>query len=410
MFRRYFIVLIFALSMLSPNFVKASDTQLEKSLNARAALLMDAETGRILYTKNAEEKMAVASTTKIVTCILILEEGNLSDYTCVSETAASQPRVHAGYKSGECYRIKDLLYAMMLESHNDAAVCLAEYLSGSIDAFSEKMNALAKKVGCEQSLFIMPNGLDAYSEKYQSENGASAEDMAKLLRYCVMQSEKKEEFIKLTQTDSHSYHNYVRNEEDQWETGNRTFMVQNTNRFLYTEKGAYTGKTGFTNKAGYCYVGACMREGKNLIYVVLGCGWPPKKELKWRDSEKLINYGMEQFELVEFLFGADEIPEICVENGAVRLPTLKQKYCVRTIVTKKKGNVLMKQGEKIESRVKIEKTLPLPVQIGQKIGEIEYNINDTVIAKVAIRSAEEIGVRTFQWYFDVILQFFFSYL
>ena len=134
------------------------------NLYALSAVLMDGTSGRVLYGKNAEEPRAMASTTKIMTCILILEQCNLEETAKTSAYAASMPKVHLGAMEGEEFLVKDLLYSLMLESHNDSAVILAEHLRGSVSEFAAKMNEKAKEIGCENTWFITPNGLDAQEE------------------------------------------------------------------------------------------------------------------------------------------------------------------------------------------------------------------------------------------------------
>ena len=134
--------------------VKPSD------LYARSAVLMDAETGRILFGKNKDEQMPMASTTKIMTCILALENGNLSDKAEVSSVASAQPKVKLGMTQGQTFYLKDLLYSLMLESHNDSAVAIAECIAGNVDKFADMMNKKASQLGCNSTYFITPNGLD----------------------------------------------------------------------------------------------------------------------------------------------------------------------------------------------------------------------------------------------------------
>ena len=132
-----------------------------EQLYAQSAVLMDADSGRILFEKNGNEQKPMASTTKIMTCILALEEGNPEDVVTASAYAERQPKVHLGVKEGERYRLQDLLYSLMLESHNDSAVMIAEHIGGSVKGFAELMNAKAKKIGCKDTYFVTPNGLDA---------------------------------------------------------------------------------------------------------------------------------------------------------------------------------------------------------------------------------------------------------
>ena len=162
---------------------------------------MDADNGRVLFEKNGSEKKPMASTTKIMTCILALEEGNLTDVVNVSENAARQPKVHLGMQMDEKFYLRDLLYSLMLESHNDSAVAIAEHIGGSVQAFADKMNAKAKEIGCRDTYFITPNGLDASDDK--GEHSTTAEDLARIMSYCILKSPKKESFLSITQKGSY---------------------------------------------------------------------------------------------------------------------------------------------------------------------------------------------------------------
>ena len=145
--------IIFMLLLLAaPVSAKAEDMQ----LYAQSAVLMDGDSGRILFGKNEQEVRAMASTTKIMTCILVLENTDPSDTAAASENAAMQPKVHLGVQKGETFYVKDLLYSLMLESHNDAAVILAEKTAGSVEAFAEKMNQKAEEIGCSDTHFVTP--------------------------------------------------------------------------------------------------------------------------------------------------------------------------------------------------------------------------------------------------------------
>ncbi|MCR2020894.1 serine hydrolase, partial [Blautia pseudococcoides] len=177
------------------------------SLYATSAVLMDADSGRILYEKNGFEKRPMASTTKIMTCILALEKGNAEDIVTASAYAASRPKVHLGVAEGETFRFGDLLYSLMLESHNDAAVMIAEHLGGSVEGFADMMNAKAGELGCEDTYFITPNGLDASVTvgEEQKVHSTTAADLARIMRYCIKESPCREEFLNVTRTASYSF-------------------------------------------------------------------------------------------------------------------------------------------------------------------------------------------------------------
>jgi len=240
-----------------------------EELHAKSAVLIDGETGRILFEKNSHEKRSNASTTKILTCILAIENGNMGDVVEISHKAASMPKVNMKTKAGEKYRLKDLLYAMMLESYNDVAVAVAERLSGNVENFAKMMNEKAIQIGAYNSNFVTPNGLD--SDNHYS----TAYDMALIGAYAV----KNEIFLEITNTKSYSFNEL---------TGKRNITVYNRDRFLEVDKNAVGIKTGFTGKAGYCFVGAINNEGHKMVSCVLGSRWPPNKRYKWDDTEKIM--------------------------------------------------------------------------------------------------------------------------
>ena len=292
--------IIFMLLLLAaPISAKAEDMQ----LYAQSAVLMDGDSGRILFGKNEQEVRAMASTTKIMTCILVLENTDPSDTAAASENAAMQPKVHLGVQKGETFYVKDLLYSLMLESHNDAAVILAEKTAGSVEAFAEKMNQKAEEIGCSDTHFVTPNGLD--DEDAGGEHATTAVDLARILRYCIMQSPKRDEFLEITRTKTYEFSDVEQKKH---------YSCYNHNAFLDMMEGALTGKTGFTGKAGYCYVGALESEGRTFVVALLGCGWPNNRSYKWTDTKKLMDYAKEHFYIREFEMNA-QTPQVLVEGG-----------------------------------------------------------------------------------------------
>lgn len=169
-------------------------------LYARSAVLMDADSGRILFGKEADKARPMASTTKIMTCILALEYGNPEEIVEVSAYAATMPKVKLYVRQGEKYRLKDLLYSLMLESHNDSAVVIAEAVGGSVEGFAAMMNQKARDIGCFDTYFITPNGLDAVVNDSGRTHSTTARDLAKIMAYCVTDSAAREEFLEITRT------------------------------------------------------------------------------------------------------------------------------------------------------------------------------------------------------------------
>ena len=221
--RKWLIVCVLILIMgnrVGTNFVRATTQMTEKTMQttektrteevekmkepsglyALSACLMDADTGRVLFEKNGQEQRAMASTTKIMTLIVTLEGADLESVVTVSEKAARQPDVQLNINTGEKYYLKDLLYSLMLESHNDTAVAIAEHVAGSVEAFAGIMNQKAKELGLENTYFVTPNGLDGEDEG--GVHSTTAVELARIMSYCIKESEEATEFLKITQTPS----------------------------------------------------------------------------------------------------------------------------------------------------------------------------------------------------------------
>lgn len=274
--------------------VKAEDSL---NLHALSGILIERESGRVLWALNPYEERSMASTTKIMTCIVALENGNLDDLVTVSKLAASAQPVKLYIKPGETYRLEDLLYALMLQSSNDVAVAIAEHVGGSVDEFCRMMTEKANEIGALSTSYKTPNGLDA--------NGhySTAYDLALIANYAL----SNERFLEIINTSS-------------WQitrdNGNsRVIGVTNKNNFLYSYDGAYGVKTGFTNKAGYCFVGASEQNGMDLISVVLGSGWPPNRNYKWSDTRKIMNHGYAKYQLKPVLKDDVDFDPVTVIKG-----------------------------------------------------------------------------------------------
>lgn len=330
------------------------------NLYARSALLLDASNNRVLYEENGYSVMPMASTTKIMTCILAIESGKLQDMVTVSARAASMPKVKMGMQKGESYRLEDLLYSLMLESHNDTAVAIAEYLGGSVEGFAAMMNEKAKSLGCENTYFITPNGLDA--NKSGKQHSTTARDLAVIASYAI----KNEEFLKIVNTRNYSFSD---------STGKRDIRLNNLDRFLDLMEGAIGIKTGFTNGAGYCFVGALTKEGKTFVSVVLGSGWPPNKTWKWTDTTKLMNFGLSSYQ-EKNIFQANSYKNILVPNGV--------ESSVEIGVDKEDILLLLSEFDTVEKKVVLEKDIMAPVEKGTQIGEEQYYVNGNIYRKLPI--------------------------
>ncbi len=357
------------------------------ALYAQSAALMDADTGRILYAKNAEEQRPMASTTKIMTLILALENANPDDLVTVSAYAASMPDVQLHLRAGEHYRLGDLLYSMMLESHNDSAVAIAEHVGGSVADFARLMNAKARDIGCYATYFITPNGLDA--EDDTGVHSTTAADLARILRYCIMQSPKKEEFLKITRTNAYSFSDLE---------GIRTFTVGNKNAFLHMMEGALTGKTGFTGNAGYCYVGALRQGERTFIVALLACGWPNNRSYKWSDTRKLMSYGLERFTYRK-VWQEPKLPELPVKNGLPDNGNLEEEARIRLRLSSEEPDLklLLSEDEQVQVETHISQEVTAPVEPGTLLGSVRYLLDGQVVKVYTVEAAEDVKAVTLGW-------------
>lgn len=381
--------------------VQAEDeVQMDASqLYAQSAVLMDGESGRVLFEKGGGEERPMASTTKIMTCILALEKGNLNDIVTVSEEAARQPEVHLGMKEGDQFYMEDLLYSIMLESHNDSAWAVAEHISGSVEEFSNLMDQKAKELGCSHTNFVTPNGLDGEDE--DGIHRTTAEELARIMQYCIMESPQKEAFLQITQTKTRTF---------QDTTGKKQFTCNNHNAFLNMMEGALTGKTGFTGEAGYCYVGAVRQGDRTLIVALLACGWPNNKNYKWVDMKKLVQYGLDQFEYRQCWEEAlqnDEIrileagKEKEVKDSVTQDGNLYEDGTVNAFlnisVTDREKRILMKKTETIEIQIQEQDTIQAPVEKNKKLGKVTLLLNGEVLDRKNIISGEQILKKDLLW-------------
>lgn len=369
-------------------------------LYAQAAVLMDADSGRVLYGKNENEPMPMASTTKIMTCILALEYGNPDDIVEVSAYAASMPKVKLFMKQGEKYRLGDLLYSLMLESHNDSAVVIAEAVGGSVEGFAAMMNQKARDIGCYDTYFITPNGLDAVVNDTGQIHSTTAADLAKIMAYCIMDSPAKERFLEITQTKEYQFCD---------ESGNRNFHCNNHNSFLEMMDEAISGKTGFTNKAGYCYVGAVESEGRTFTVALLACGWPSHKTYKWSDMKKLAQYGMENYEYCD-IYKEQQFADIPVINGiADASATPYDKASVAVSLEKQEENTLpylLCKEDIVEVKTSIVKEIEAPVFAGEKVGQVAYYLNDELVKTYMVVTTGEVEGISYPWILQYVFKLF----
>lgn len=342
------------------------------SMYSGSYALMDATTGRVLKGKEETSPMANASTTKILTCIVTLEKCNLEEIVEISSYAASQPRVKMGLQEGEKYALKELIYGLMLESYNDCAVAIAEHVAGSAEEFAKMLNRKAKEIGCKDTYFITPNGLDA-----EDENGfhhTTAEDLCKIMAYCTWDSPQKDTFLQITQT--RNYASFV-----------------NRNAFLNQMDGVLTGKTGFTNKAGYCYVAAMEVNGERYCIALLACGWPNNKDYKWQDARTLFEYGMEIYDNKQVIL-KKFTEEIKVDGyvGEPKVSDINQNGSLSLYLEEKEYRFLMAEEDKISTELIIYTDTELPIKKGQVMGTCNLYLEDALIDSIPLFASENVNI------------------
>ncbi|MBS6195596.1 MAG: D-alanyl-D-alanine carboxypeptidase [Clostridiales bacterium] len=388
--RKFCLCILAALCLLTGFPLLCSAAELNESeLYARSACLLDADSGRVLYGKEASQPMPMASTTKIMTCILALEAERGEELVTVSANAASQPRVHMGAGEGEQFLLNDLLYALMLNSDNDAAVMIAEHIAGTVEEFAGMMNRKVEEIGCEQTHFVTPNGLDGEDE--EGVHSTTAVDLARIMRYCITDSPQKEMFLQITRTPSYTF----------WNNGHtRMYNCTNHNAFLGMMDGALTGKTGFTADAGYCYVGALQWEGKTLIVSLLACGWPNNKGYKWADTKKLMTYGLQNYTYRD-IFEHKELGSLPVEGGQYEEmaigETARTPIGYHTDQSEISFPLLLRQDEQIRVEYQIPEKLKAPVNEGQLIGKVQYFLGEELLKEYPVYAEKQVDVLDFSW-------------
>ncbi len=364
-------------------------------LHALSAVLMDGDSGRVLYEKDGKTPLANASTTKVLTCIVALESSPGDDYVQVSQNAASQPEVRLGLQKGEQYYLEDLLYSLMLKSHNDTAVAIAEHCGGTVEGFARMLNRKAKQIGCKDTYFITPNGLDA-----QDENGkhhTTAEDLALIMRYAI----KNKTFLHISQTRDYTFSEI---------TGKRTFSVHNANALLDMMDGVLAGKTGYTSQAGYCYVCAWEEEGKTFVVSLLGCGWPNHKTYKWSDTKKLLSYGAYNYDYQTY-WQEPHTSKILVTDGVENMQNIGEKVYLRgkcSVTSEdREKEILLKKGEAVTCKTEIPQKVSAPVLKGEKLGRIAYYLDGKLIASYPVYAERSVEKISFKWYTEKVFHDFF---
>ena len=387
--KRRILIFICAVLLTGVRVQQVEAKEFQENLHAESAALMDADTGRVLYGKEERKIRPMASTTKVMTCILALERAEGNEIVEVSSEAAAQPDVQLNMQKGEQYYLKDLLYSLMLKSHNDTAVAIAEHVGGSVEKFAKMMNDKATQIGCTQTHFVTPNGLDAKDEGGM--HSTTARDLALIMRYAI----QNENFLTIAQTTDYNFSDL---------SGKRTFVLHNTNALLGNMDGILAGKTGFTVGAGYCYVCAVKREDRTFIIAVLASGWPSHKNYKYEDTSKLVNYAFEQYHYYE-VWKETQIGALEIRNGIPISDRLFEAAYSNVEVLgamEKRRRILLREDEEIQVREEIKNDLSAPVQEGDVAGNIVYTLNGDVVCRYPIILKNTIRQKNFWWCYKKI--------
>ena len=331
-------------------------------LNAKSAILMEESTGNILYESNPDERLPIASVTKVMTMLLIMEavdsgKISLDDMVTVSENAMSYGGSTMFLETGEQLTVNDMLKGIAVASANDGCVAMAEHLAGSESAFVDMMNEKAKELGMENTHFMNTNGLD------EDDHYSSARDVAIMSRELM-----KHETI----------FNYTSIWMDTLRGGK--FQLANTNKLIRFYDGANGLKTGSTSKALCCLSAAAKRNDMQLIAVVLGA---PTSAERFASAKSLLDYGFANYEVNTQITAGDEVQKIAVEKGVDKEVGVVAGDSCSTLV--KKG-----QEDNITKEMKIDETITAPIEAGQKIGTMTISRDGEVIADIDLNASSAV--------------------
>ena len=353
----------FAAETALPEEYTAPPGDLLPAVTARSAVVMEATTGKILYSRNMDERRYPASTTKIMTLIVALEEGSLDDMVAASENASHTEGSTIWLEPGEKMRMLDLLYGMMLVSGNDATVAVAEHIAGSVDAFAQRMTAKAHEIGAVNTSFVNSSGLP--DERHYT----TAHDLALIAAYGY---------------GNPMFEQIVSTKEKQipWGKNDYDRVLRNENKMLWLYDGGNGVKTGYTDAAGRCLVSAAKRDGIQLVAVVLD------SQYMWNDSIALLNYGFEKIHPVKLAAKNSTIKTVDVISG--RKKSLELKLAEDLTVP-----------EADQDQGKFSKVIHSPDQVyaavrqGDVLGTMDIMYDGKKIASANLVAAESIEKKSF---------------
>lgn len=374
--RKIFSLIIFAIilcstfsSTLAATLAEKTD-ELEKNLSSEAVLLMEASTGKVVYEKNGYEKKYPASTTKIMTAILAIEHCNLNETATASEFAINS--VPSGYSTaniqiGETLSVKDLLYALMLQSANESAVILAEHVSGSQEAFANLMNEKAKELGCKNTHFINPNGI--HNENHYT----TAYDLTLITQY-AMKNQTFRDIVKTTSFTLPATTSYPSESRTYANTNNLIIYDARNRPDNYYYKYATGVKTGYTSAAKNCLVASAEKNGIEYISVVLGASITYEStgsvSHRYVDTISLFDYAFDNFSFRKLKSANNLIKTIKIENGK------KDENSLDLLIASDVNSLvsLDNKSTQIDPDITLKEGLSAPITKGDIVGTISYKI------------------------------------
>ena len=363
----------------------------EPKINSRSAVVIDRKSKNIIYGKNENVKKAMASTTKIMTAMVVIQNTNLNNTVEISKKAAGTGGSRLGLKAGDKVTVKDLLYGLLLRSGNDCAVALAEYVAGSVQEFSNLMNQNAQMLGLNNTHFVTPHGLD------EEEHYTTAYELAILADYAL----NNELFAQIVNKKSYTI-NINKNSK----------TLNNTNELLGNLNGVYGVKTGFTNGAGRCLVTSIKRGNLDVICVVLGAD---TKKNRTRDSAKLIEYTFNKYEEIDIKEKIKESFEKWNEINGNRINIEKGESSKLELTLNDKDKIFTYPIEKgTEDNINIEinanLNLKAPVLENTNIGKIKVYYNAKELLEIDILNINKINKKRIKNYMSDIFKNYNNYL
>jgi serine-type D-Ala-D-Ala carboxypeptidase (penicillin-binding protein 5/6) len=335
--------------------ITASEEEME--ITAQAAVLMDRQTNRVLWQKNAYRCLPMASTTKVMTAILALELGNEHDVVKTSLRAANTEGSSIWLEEGEEKTLGELLYGLMLRSGNDAAVAIAEHIDGSVEKFAVRMNEKAKEIGAQNTNFRNPHGLPA------DNHYSTAYDLALISAYAL----RNQRFREIISTPEYTI---------SWPGREWDRVMLNQNRLLEQYPGGDGVKTGWTKKAGRCFIGSATRDEWQLLVVVLNA---PQM---WEDAASLLDYGFAEYSREKVLYQGQVVKSAEVLKGKTRVD----------VAVGEDFFYPLQPGERaaVQFRFSLPEKFSAPLSAGCKLGELEMYLNGELLGKVALHAGHAV--------------------